>query len=285
MALKRSIRLHRRTAFIRCKLGCGKRRFRSKRGFCLPASEGRSRWLSTLNPSSSTARLASSKWNSIGSKKSLDQPANERRTWVNIALDLTQPAELMATTATAAAAPTGQPQAARVVTHAQCALAGVSRATVYAHTRPVETGATDLVLCQLIDEQYTARPFYGTRRMVLFLRGHGHTVNRKRVQRLMRGMGLAGIAPGPNTSRARTHPAHKIYPYLLRGVVITRPNQVWSTDITYVRLNHGFAYLVGHHRLVLAPCARVVHQQPHGGELLRGVFAGRHDRLRQARSV
>ena len=115
---------------------------------------------------------------------------------------------------------------------------------MYAHKRAVIVDVTDLVLCQLIDGQYTARPFYGTRRMTLFLGSRGHTVNRKRVQRLMRGMGLAGMAPGPNTSRTSTHPAHKIYPYLLRGVPITRVNQVWSTDITYVRLNHGFAYLV-----------------------------------------
>ena len=114
----------------------------------------------------------------------------------------------------------------------QCALAGVSRATVYAHKRVRVDDATDLLLCQLIDGQYTARPFYGTRRMVLFLESRGHTVNRKRVQRLMRGMGLSGMAPGPNTSRVSTHPAHKIYPYLLRGVPITRVNLVWSTDIT-----------------------------------------------------
>lgn len=96
--------------------------------------------------------------------------------------------------------------------------------------------------CRLIDEQYTRRPFYGSRRMVAYLKEVGHLVNRKRVQRLMRQMGLAGMAPGPNTSKA--HPAHKVYPYLLRGVPIVRPNQVWSTDITYIRLAHGFAYLV-----------------------------------------
>ena len=78
--------------------------------------------------------------------------------------------------------------------------------------------------------------------MVVFLKRAGHTVNRKRVQRLMRQMGLSGMAPGPNTSRP--HPDHKIYPYLLRGVSVIRPNQVWSTDITYIWLAHGFAYLV-----------------------------------------
>ncbi|WP_353849886.1 DDE-type integrase/transposase/recombinase [Accumulibacter sp.] len=78
--------------------------------------------------------------------------------------------------------------------------------------------------------------------MVVFLGKAGHTVNRKRVQRLMRLMGLAGMAPGPNTSRR--HPTHKVYPYLLRGVAVVRPNHVWSTDITYIRLPRGFAYLV-----------------------------------------
>lgn len=78
--------------------------------------------------------------------------------------------------------------------------------------------------------------------MTKYLCGLGHCVNRKRVQRLMRQMGLAGMAPGPNTSKA--HPAHKIYPYLLRGLEVTRPNQVWSTDITYIRLARGFVYLV-----------------------------------------
>ena len=128
----------------------------------------------------------------------------------------------------------------------QCELASVPRATVYrridAASRQACEDESDLKLRVLIDEEYTSRPFYGSRRMVVFLRAAGHVVNRKRVQRLMRAMGLAGMAPGPNTSRA--HPRHKVYPYLLRGVPVTRPNQVWSTDITYIRLARGFAYLV-----------------------------------------
>lgn len=124
----------------------------------------------------------------------------------------------------------------------QCSLAGISRATVYAQQKPRLVDKSGLVLSHLIDEEYTRHPFYGSRKMVVFLKGKGHTVNRKRVQRLMRQMGLAGMAPGPNTSRP--HPEHKIYPYLLRGVPVIRPNQVWSTDITYIRLAHGFAYLV-----------------------------------------
>lgn len=99
-----------------------------------------------------------------------------------------------------------------------------------------------MLLCRLIDEEYTSRPFYGSRRMVVFLRGLGHVVNRKHVQRLMRKMGLAGMAPGPATSVK--HAEHKVYPYLLRGVAVKRPNQVWSTDVTYIRLSRGFAYLV-----------------------------------------
>lgn len=124
----------------------------------------------------------------------------------------------------------------------QCDLAGVSRATAYAHRQPPEEEANDLLLCWLIDEIYTRRPFYGSRRMVVELRNRGHEVNRKRVQRLMRGMGLAAMAPGPHTSRP--HPQHKVYPYLLRGVPVTRPDQVWSSDITYIRLARGFCYLV-----------------------------------------
>jgi putative transposase len=124
----------------------------------------------------------------------------------------------------------------------QCAVAGVSRATVYAHWQPQAADETDLLLCRLIDEEYTRRPFYGSRKMVVFLKTAGHPVNRKRVQRLMRQMGLAGMAPGPNTSRS--HPEQVVYPYLLRGVAVERPNQVWSTDITYIRLARGFAYLV-----------------------------------------
>lgn len=124
----------------------------------------------------------------------------------------------------------------------QCELAALTRSTVYARSHPAIVDESDLLLCGLMDKEYTRRPFYGSRRMVISLKKLGHEVNRKRVQRLMREMGLAGMAPGPNTSRP--HPEHRIYPYLLRGVAVVRPNQVWSTDITYVRLERGFAYLV-----------------------------------------
>ena len=98
------------------------------------------------------------------------------------------------------------------------------------------------VLLNLVDEEYTRHPFYGTRRMTHYLCRCGHAVNRKRIQRIMRQLGLAGMAPGPTTSKA--HPHHAIYPYLLRGLAIIRPNQVWSSDISYVRLLYGFVYLV-----------------------------------------
>jgi putative transposase len=95
---------------------------------------------------------------------------------------------------------------------------------------------------RLLDEQYTQTPYYGTRRMTAWLRSQGYAVNRKRVTRLLRTMGLEAIYPKPHTSQS--HPTHRVYPYLLRGVPITRVNQVWSTDITYIRLHGGFVYLV-----------------------------------------
>jgi putative transposase len=121
-------------------------------------------------------------------------------------------------------------------------LASLTRSTFYASHLIAGPDEQELVLLVEIDAEYTRHPFYGSRKMVVHLRGLGHLVNRKRVQRLMRLLGLAGMAPGPNTSRP--HPQHKVYPYLLRGVTVIRPNQVWSTDITYIRLARGFAYLV-----------------------------------------
>jgi putative transposase len=126
----------------------------------------------------------------------------------------------------------------------QCKLLNVTRSVVYEQKKQVlkEVDEGELLLLRLLDEEYTRHPFYGSRRMKIYLFNCGHTVNRKRVQRLMQTLGLVGMAPGPNTSKP--HPQHKIYPYLLRGVDIIRPNQVWSTDITYIRLPRGFVYLV-----------------------------------------
>lgn len=141
------------------------------------------------------------------------------------------------------------PQLSRV---RQCQLLEISRASIYYRPRP--TRSDDLALMRIIDEQYLRTPFYGSRSMTTYLRRLGQTINRKRVRRLMRQMGLRSIAPTPNTSRP--HLAHKVYPYLLRNVEITRPDQVWATDITYVPMQKGFMYLVaildGYSRKVLA---------------------------------
>lgn len=107
---------------------------------------------------------------------------------------------------------------------------------------PTVESAENLLLMRLLDEQYTRTPFYGVRRMQVWLESQGHCVNHKRIGRLMRVMGLEALCPGPRLSKPQ--PGHRIYPYLLRNVPITRVNHVWSTDITYIRLLHGFIYLV-----------------------------------------
>jgi putative transposase len=120
----------------------------------------------------------------------------------------------------------------------QCELVGLARSTLY--YEPTPESAENLRLMRLIDEQYTRCPFYGGRRITRWLTRHGHEVNRKRVRRLMRVMGLEAIYPKPNLSAGR---GHRVYPYLLRDVAVERVNQVWSADITYVPLPSGFMYL------------------------------------------
>lgn len=122
----------------------------------------------------------------------------------------------------------------------QCELLGVPRSTYY-YTSQGES-LENLHLMRLLDEKYTETPYYGMRRMTAWLQSQGYPVNRKRVARLMRTMGLETLYPKPRTSQA--HPEHRVYPYLLRDVPITQVNQVWSTDITYIRLHSGFIYLV-----------------------------------------
>jgi len=122
----------------------------------------------------------------------------------------------------------------------QCKILGVNRSTVYYKKRPVK--ALDLEQMKLIDEQYLKNPSWGSRSMRNYLRRLGYKINRKRVQRLMRLMGLEAVYPKPKTSRP--HPAHKVYPYLLRNLKIDHPNQVWAADITYIPMCHGFMYLV-----------------------------------------
>ena len=108
--------------------------------------------------------------------------------------------------------------------------------------RPIEVDAYELELMALIDRQYLRTPFYGSRRMAAWLQTQGHTVNRKRVQRLMQRMGLVAIYQRPRTSRPA--PEHRIYPYLLRGLSIQRVHHVWAADITYIPMARGFLYLV-----------------------------------------
>jgi putative transposase len=119
-------------------------------------------------------------------------------------------------------------------------LLALARSSYYYH--PQEETAENLRLMRLLDEQYTRTPYYGIPRMTAWLRSCGNVVNHKRVARLLRLMGLETVYPKPRLSLPDVQ--HKIYPYLLRGVEIKRPNQVWSTDITYVRLQAGYIYLV-----------------------------------------
>ena len=122
----------------------------------------------------------------------------------------------------------------------QCQLLKVARSTLY--YRPAPVSDDDLAVMRRLDEQYLVTPFYGARRMAAVLRRDGLVVNRKRIRRLMRVMGIEAIYQKPNTSRR--HPEHKVYPYLLRGMAIERPNQVWCADITYIPMAKGFVYLV-----------------------------------------
>jgi putative transposase len=123
---------------------------------------------------------------------------------------------------------------------AQAELVAVSRASFY--YKPALPSVEEVRLKHRIDELYTAYPFYGSRRITAQLEREGERVNRKRVQRYMREMGIEGIAPGPNLSKRNL--AHRVYPYLLNNVVIKRSNQVWGIDITYIRLLAGWLYLV-----------------------------------------
>jgi len=145
-----------------------------------------------------------------------------------------------------------EPGHERISLRRQCALLGLNRSTAY--YRAEEESVMNLQLKEIIDVQYTAKPFYGVPRMTAHLRRDGWLVNPKRIRRLMREMDLVAIYPKPRLSRPDK--AHLIYPYLLRGLVIDRPDQVWATDITYIRLRGGFVYLTAvmdwHSRYVLS---------------------------------
>ena len=122
----------------------------------------------------------------------------------------------------------------------QADLLGISRRSLY--YQPVPPSPEEVALKHRIDELYTAHPFYGSRKVTVLLAEAFGPINRKRVQRYMREMGIAGIAPGPNLSKRATE--HHIYPYLLRNLTAQRPNHIWGCDITYIRLRHGWLYLV-----------------------------------------
>jgi putative transposase len=134
----------------------------------------------------------------------------------------------------------------------QCELLGLNRSSLY--YEPAQESEENLLLMRLIDEQYTETPFYGSRRMREVLERKGYSVCRDRIRRLMRKMGIEAIYPKPRTSVSNAQ--HKVYPYLLRDLEITRPNEVWASDITYVPMNRGFMYLVAivdwYSRFVLA---------------------------------
>ena len=122
----------------------------------------------------------------------------------------------------------------------QCRLLQLSRSMLY--YRPKGESAENLAFMEIIDKQFLETPWYGSRQMARHMKRQGHKCGRHRVRRLMRLMRLVPIYQEPNTSKK--HPAHKIYPYLLKGLAINRPNQVWCADITYIRMERGFLYLV-----------------------------------------
>jgi putative transposase len=122
----------------------------------------------------------------------------------------------------------------------QCKLLSVARSGLY--RPPIPANDNDLALMRRIDELFTAWPFLGSRRLTVMLKAEGLSINRKRVQRLMRQMGIAALGPKPRTTKPA--PGHKIFPYLLRNLVIDKPNQVWAADITYLPIGRGFLYLV-----------------------------------------
>ena len=133
-----------------------------------------------------------------------------------------------------------EPSHEQISLRRQCELLGLNRASYY--YQAASESPLNLELMRKIDEQYLKTPFYGWPRMTAHLQQHGYGINHKRVQGLMQKMGLQAIYPKSRPKQERHN--HKIYPYLLNGVAIVRPNQVWSTDITYIPLQHGFMYLV-----------------------------------------
>jgi putative transposase len=154
----------------------------------------------------------------------------------------------------------------------QCELLSVNRTSLY--YQPIGESEENLRLMRLLEEQYTRTPFYGRRRMTAWLRSEGYEVNPKRVARLMERMGIEALYPKRKLSQPGE--GHKIYPYLLEGVAVKRVNQVWSTDITYIRMAQGFVYLVAvmdwYSRFVLSWALSVTMELPFCIEALEGAF-------------
>jgi putative transposase len=148
----------------------------------------------------------------------------------------------------------------------QSAMLGIARSGVYRLPRPANDD--DLALLRRIDQLFTRWPFLGSRRMTAMLRAEGVAINRKRVQRLMRRMGIAALGPKPRTTKPS--PGHTIHPYLLRDLTVDRVNQVWAADITYVPIGRGFLYLVA----VMDWASRAAAVEQHGRRVLR-LGAGR----------
>jgi putative transposase len=147
-----------------------------------------------------------------------------------------------------------QPKHPKLSIQRQCELIELPRSSYYREGLPGQEKPENIEIMKLIDAEYTKHPFFGTRQIRNYLRRQGYKINRKRVQRLMRKMGIQSIAPKPNTSKA--NPQHKVYPYLLRNFDVTRADQVWCSDLTYIRLAGGFVYLTAvmdwHSRYVLS---------------------------------
>ena len=167
-----------------------------------------------------------------------------------------------------------EPEHASISLARQCELLGLARSSYY--YQPVPESEENLLLMRLLDEQYTRTPFYGIQKMTAWLRTQGHEVNHKRVARLLRQMGLMAVYPAPRLSQPGEQAVR--YPYLLRGLSIDRVNQVWSTDITYIRLQRGFLYLVAimdwYSRYVLAWRTSITLETAFCLEALDQAFAG-----------
>ena len=152
----------------------------------------------------------------------------------------------------------------------QCALVSIGRSTFY--RAPALETAENLLLMRLLDEQFLETPWYGSRQMTRHLRRLGHAVGRKRVRRLMATMGLTPIYQRPRTTVP--HPEHRIYPYLLRDLVVDRPNQVWCADITYIPMRRGFLYLVAVMDWATRRVLELAFVEHHGCGVLRRCVGG-----------